>query len=271
MVICNYISKQGNHCKHIAINGYVNCHLKSHWEKGFESMASKKNVDFAKERTLVNTDNIEEVEADGACLFRSLSRGLFYACGRDLERLHKMFESTGYMPDRFLADYMDIAECFMSDDYVLDTDMEEQISRGLQKVILQFIKDNALLNVGDSITLAMLIEMCHEMSFEEYVSNYERYAGDEDFILGENKEKIELEDRWGGAPEIIVFTRLFEMSVEVFVPQKLGVKYQPVPILKILRNTNIFLKKIDKYSSYPECIKLLLRNLKNGAHYDYIK
>ena len=113
-MICSYVAKNGNPCKRRTIDGYDLCHIRGHWVSNYDEMVEQKSQQFSKDRILVNTDEIEEVEGDGACLFRSLSRGLFYDCDNDLEKLQALFRKTGYMRTKFLAEYMDIVECFMS-------------------------------------------------------------------------------------------------------------------------------------------------------------
>jgi len=283
---CQFIGRNKKKCPNPSMDGFDYCAIKSHSPpQYYEDMIMHFLNLFENDRIKINTKKIEEVEADGACLFRSLSRGLFYKFNNDLDILYSKFEETGYLENKdFLKEFLEISECFKTTDFTLDTDLEEEIARELQSIIFNFIQKNHNINITkilnknandtEKIILSDLIHICHEINIDEYLDSYNRFAGDEDFIFdeGEKKKKILIKDRWGGIPEIAVFSILFNMGVRVYMPQKFNNKnFKAITITKISKDTFIYLKNVDNINIQSNNIKLLLRQYEDCSHYDYIK
>lgn len=286
--MCDFICKNGIKCKNNKLNYSNFCHIISHYpsKEMYNLVAQNITSNFISQRIPMNLIDLFEISADGACLFRSLSSGLFYHCQKNLINLIDLFKKTKYLDnENFLNDYLDIAECLESNDYILDTDLEENIAKQLQKTILNFIKNNEKLDIShiinNKLTLDELLFICHEIPFNTYIKHYERFAGDDDFIvkevigeLGEvNEEKEEIEDRWGSILEIIVFCIIFKINVKIFSPQKLDKKtLKPINISNLKIN-NIYLKEIDfvNCGEMNEEMWLLHRNTDKYSHYDFIR
>jgi len=233
---------------------------------------------FEAERIPISNFRVYDIEPDGACLFRSLSNGLFFNCNQNIIILKQRFKDTGYFSNEykdFLKDYVDIAECFEDQDSKLDDDVEADIARGLQQVILNFVKKNPDYEVSEKMPISQLIFLCFDIDVETYLKNYQIFAGDDDFIVKSSVDKkgkkVEvreiIEDRWGGIPEIMVFSILFQMDVTVYIAQKMNKKGK-IENAIILKNS--FLKKIEEiktpFTSLGH-IELILQRLPKGDHY----
>lgn len=293
MITCNFIDKKQKKCTNLRIDGYDYCHLKSHYSSLtlYTNMLQNYINKFEEDRLNVDVDTIQEVEPDGACLFRSLSRGLFYHLENDLDALHKQFSQSGYFneeKDDFLKDFLEISECFKTNDFQMETDLEEEIAKGLQSIIYNFIHKNHQINIAkilnqnarddEVMLLGNLIFICHEMDIDEYLESYQRFAGDDDFVFEEvssngktKRKKVFINDRWGGIPEIAVFSILFNIGVEVYMPQRFNkTSLKATTINKLPKKGSVYLLNVDKINGQETNIKLLLRQYKDFSHYDYI-
>jgi len=280
---CNFILKNGKRCSNDKLEESDFCHLENHYID-IELYNNVKQLRL--EKFMIDRENsfdyfLREVEGDGACLFRCLSNAIFIHSGKDLRILIEKFEKTGYFKmDNFLKDYIDLADCFTAPDYLLDNDIEEQIARGLQKLILEYVKKNAKIKFMMDMTLEELITLCHEINLETYMKNYAIFAGEKNFIVEtvEKKgktsfKKVNIDSRWGGIPEIKIFCILFNFNIEIYVPEYFDRKLlKSKNAYKI--NDSTFYRQIDKIESLlDEAInfKLLLRYFKQGAHYDFLE
>lgn len=220
--------------------------------------------EFYEERILISNFRVKEVKGDGACLYRCLSNCIFNGSLKNLKEIKSKFISTGYFNNKkFLSDYMDIYKCFTGDDYELDDDLEEDIARGLQLLILNYVKKNRKKKILMEMTLEELILLCHEIDYETYIGNYERFAGEED-------EEI---NRWGGIPEIRVFCILFDYEISIYTPQKFNEKKMKIMNVTKIRD-DTYLKLIDKIGSDGDkSIKfnMMLRYFNEGSHYDFLE
>lgn len=290
MSYCNFIGKTNKKCTNSSVSGFNFCHIKSHYpsKQTYEDMYNFYLKQFEDERLKVAVEDIQEVEPDGACLFRSLSRGLFYLLDNDLDILKEKFVESQYFDDEdFLKDFMEISECFKTEDFQMETDLEEDIAKGLQTIICNFIEKNKQLDISkilnknaaddEIIHLENLIFICHEMSIDEYLESYQRFAGEDDFILEDitqngktKKKKVFINDRWGGIPEIVVFSILFDVGIYVYMPQKFTDKINSITINKLPKKGWVYLKNMENINIGENNIKLLLRQYKNCSHYDYI-
>jgi len=238
-----------------------------------------------------------EVKPDGACLFRSLSNALYLNSDKNIGNLKLKFLESGYFNDEY-ADFLkdfdnDIIECFINQDNdCLEDELEEEIARGLQKIILNYIGRNADIDVnsilmdatGEKLLIRDLVLAVHGHSMEEYLNLYEIFAGDEDFRkkieideFGKEYEKKEkVADRWGGTLEIIIFAHLFNINIKVFITQIYDnriKKYRDNPTITAKNRQNILLNRVETIrclrKGVPE-FNLLLRTLSLGSHYDFL-
>jgi len=294
---CIFVDGRGKSCNNSKINFSNYCHIQSHYPTKDEyQFKVNQNIElFRSERIPIKNFEFLEVSADGACLFRCLSIWLFYSSKQDLQDVKRKFLATEYFREDitlFLSDYDDIADCLTDPDYILDDDVEGDIARGVQQVIVNFIRANPKINIApiinpenkETITLEDLIQICHDMDFQNYILLYQRFAGDDDFIMTDvedgsgniKQKKFELNDRWGGIPELVVFAILFKANITIYVPQKFDkVSLKPVNVGKISKNKDdVYLKQIDKISCPQKTLdefNILLRNHEKGSHYDFLK
>lgn len=280
---CSYRTKNGKTCNNLVITGSKYCSNESHYpsKKEFQELLLKKQNEFISERESTKNYIVKDVKGDGACLFRCLSNALFILSGNDLFKVKEIIDKTGYFNyPNFLKEYLDIAECLMTDDYELDEDVEEEIARGIQSTIVNYVRSNSKLKIMDEMTLEDLILFCHEIDIETYLKNYERFAGENDFLIEKittdngkiRIKKVEIDDRWGGIPELKVFCLLFNFNLIIYGTQKFNIKtMKPENTSKI--NNETYFKIIDKIESGKEDsipFNLLLREFKIGSHYDYL-
>lgn len=279
---CHFSQKNGKKCSNQVIDGSNYCHLIEHYpiREVYDNLYHEKFSDFMNERIPCCHYRVKEVEGDGACLFRSLGNAIFEKYEKNLKKVANEFEKTGYFEnDKFLREYFDIAECFEDEDYVLDDDIEEEIARGLQKLIVLFISKNSKMKIMLDMTIEELILLCHEINIETYIQNYSRFAGENDFLIEDTigndghlkKEKIPINDRWGGIPELKVVCFLFNFNITIYTTQIFNKYLKSENTCKW--NDLVYLKEIEKIESdkkNPINIYLLMRYQKKGPHYDYL-
>jgi len=278
---CSFILKNGKQCNNEKLEGTDFCYISSHFpsESDYDSFYNQCFNLFLEERYLLSNYKLREVDGDGACLFRCLSNAIFIKSKRDLNIMIEKFNKTGYFNNpKFLDDYIEIADCFTADDYVLDNDLEEEIARGIQLMILNFIKANSKMKIMLDMSLEDLIQLCHEMDIQKYLELYARFAGDDDFIIDSSnndgeENKVDIDVRWGGIPEIKVFCLLFNINIMIYTTQEFNKKTMRASnTSKISKNT--YVKLVDKIESAeiePTEFKLLLRYYEKGSHYDYLE
>jgi len=229
---------------------------------------------FKKERISLEEFEVHEVEGDGGCLFRCLANGLFHSFGQDLQEIKKRFKLIKGYRKNFLENYLEIRDCLMADDYVLDDEIEEEIAKEIQYLIVKFIKRHPEIKVSKFLpsyqdvleedTLKNLIKICHEMSLKEYLETYQIWAGEEDVIL-KNDEFIEITERWGGTPELLVFSILFNLTINIYLPQ-IFKNNKIVDTYEL--NEKTYLLKIDVVNPNKQEVNLVFKSL---GHYDFLK
>ena len=281
---CDYRFKSGKVCPNKKIIGSNFCHLEEHYPNkiDYQNILTQKMNEFISNNENSSNYTIKEVHSDGACLYRCLSNAIFINNSKDLNKVKELFEGIGYFEgDNFLGEYLDIAECFTAEDYNLDDEIEEEIARALQLIILNYVKNHAKDKIMVDMTLEDLIMLCHEIDLETYIDNYGRFAGDDDFILektvnenGKMKiKKVNIDNRWGGIPELKVFCVLFNFNLEIYVSQKFNKNtMKPENTSKV--KENVYFKIFDKIESgkeKPKIFKLLFREFKSGNHYDFLE
>ena len=225
---------------------------------------------FKEERVSLKNFEVHEVEGDGGCLFRCLANGLFHSSNQDLLEIKKKMNVS----KNFLDNFMDIRDCLTVEGYVLDDEIEEEIAKELQKIILKFIRNNSKINVSKYLpsyhgilekdNLSSLISLCHEMSLSEYLKTYKIWAGEEDFIMKDD-EMVEIKERWGGTPELLVFAILFNLTINIYLPQL----YKNEKVIDTANlDENTFLLKIDVVNPGQKEVNLIFKSL---GHYDFLK
>jgi hypothetical protein len=102
------------------------------------------------------------------------------------------------------------------------------------------------------------------MSLSEYLKTYKIWAGEEDFIMKDD-EMVEIKERWGGTPELLVFAILFNLTINIYLPQL----YKNEKVIDTANlDENTFLLKIDVVNPGQKEVNLIFKSL---GHYDFLK
>ena len=90
------------------------------------------------------------------------------------------------------------------------------IAKYLQKEALKYIFENDEDIIPElQITLKQCVEMVHEMPFEDYICQYQYFAG---------KQYDDLDERWGGFPEQYAISKILNISIYIYTPQKYNLR-----------------------------------------------
>ena len=181
--------------------------------------------DFIQETIMPDLSTIQDVENDNACFYRSIANGLYY--GSPYKSIKHILSMKNWGKVKNIEE--------VSNAYGKISDKQSSLARELQKKILMFVKNNKNLIVpilGD-ILLKDAIMMIHGLTWEEYVSYYEIYAGDIDPNLLKLEEDTELLyiDRWGSILEQWITSKILQVSIIVFNSQKWDNKYNKIDSL----------------------------------------
>ena len=308
MSLCEYTNKNGTICGRSCLPNSSRCHLKTHYDTEIEYKLaiSQQIVEFQRSRIASTQFSASNVEPDGACLFRSMANALFNISDNDLETLFKLIEKSKYyqmlsneVKDGFLKDYCEIFECYSDPDAFLDKDIETEIAIILQKMAVKYAITNSQLDVssrmeglseifGSACTLETFIENTHEISLDEYITLYDKFAGEDDFYMEEKsitiqkgrrkgrqlkkKVKVDIQERWGGIPELLMYTDMFDLSFNVYIPQRLDLRsMKPVVAKKVCENTFYYLVQQINTISGSKIVNLSLKEVKEGPHYEFLK
>ena len=215
----------------------------------------------------VNHFNIKNELDDGACLFRCMADHVYN------NQILKMEDDIlqDVVPE-YRKKHLSLSE---------QTDIAER----LQEIIVNWIINNYTFSFN-SITISELIYASHEIcSKNEYKEIYDIFAGEEDFYYtdigliyksGKKKGtpklvKIERTDRWGGLPEIIAFSQIFECPVQIFVLQRIRKKDNKKIISNSVKNDSFFSLWTEVNMVYKNTPANFLLLEKKNAHYKYLE
>lgn len=223
---------------------------------------------------------IVDVDGDGACLYRCMVN--FLVKNYNLFKIYLLNKNEYF--DKFF-DKIDISIV----NSFLEGSKNELIETEMAKKIQQLIRSWVIANQDDAL-LPDLIRLSHELSIKEYIDLFTIFAGDSDYIIveidevykkGKNKgkkktEKIYIQDRWGGFPELYIFSRMFDIDVSIYTLKKFC-KSKKTHIPCTIRSKNALFCKLNSFDNNNIHIRLNLLLLlcpKNAApHYqllDYI-
>ena len=163
---------------------------------------------------------IVDVDGDGACLYRCMVN--FLCKNSDICKIYVNFQLL------FQKTNSKIFNNFLEGDE--NEIIETNLARKLQEFIRQWVEKN----INDQI-LINLIDLDHDISIKEYINLYKIFSGEPDYLLietgevykkGKNKgkpktEKIIIQDRWGGFPELYVFSKMYNVNVSVYTLNKI--------------------------------------------------
>ena len=163
---------------------------------------------------------IVDVDGDGACLYRCMIN--FLCKNSEFVKIYINFQLLFQNTDS------KIFNNFLEGDE--NEIIETNLARSLQELIRQWVEKN----IDDPI-LINLIDLDHDILIKEYVNLYKIFSGEPDYLLiesgevykkGRNKgkpktEKIIIQDRWGGFPELYVFSKMYNVNVSVYTLNKI--------------------------------------------------
>ena len=180
-----------------------------------EFIEEKNSLDYVTPKNVT----IVDVDGDGACLYRCMvnflcKNSIFFKSNRNFQFLFQKNNSKIF--NNFLEG---------TENEIIET----EIAKKIQELIRQWVEKN----INDPI-LINLIDLDHDITIKEYVNLYKIFAGEPDYLQietgeiykrGRNKgkpkmEKIVIQDRWGGFPELYVFSKLFNINVSIYTLTK---------------------------------------------------
>ena len=180
-----------------------------------ELIEEKNSLDYVTPKNVT----IVDVDGDGACLYRCMvnflcKNSIFFKSNRNFKLLFQKNNSKIF--NNFLEG---------TENEIIET----EIAKKIQELIRQWVEKN----INDPI-LINLIDLDHDITIKEYINLYKIFAGEPDYLQietgeiykrGRNKgkpkmEKIVIQDRWGGFPELYVFSKLFNINVSIYTLTK---------------------------------------------------
>ena len=263
MAMCSYSTSTGRNCTNTAI--YMNdagqhlCHLRGHSQNKFEYAAfiDRSTEQFDNETLPVDPTDIINTRGDGACFYR--------VCAKYILSHSELFPDIP-------------VEAVQS---------EDELARFIQQRIVDFIElnpDTAISQLGGQ-TLEDAVTGTHEdiSSFEEYITIYQQFAGEPDYIIDETflngrkkKCKIPIPDRWGSSLEQLVFSMIYGVKMNVHILQKFDKRFcQVKEVTK--RAKDIRLKLYQQFNPELEgvdierpVLNIILESQNTSPHYLFI-
>ena len=220
---CSFIKLGGGKCKNKVLTGEKFCGMPSHTA---DNSNKNKNINYLGQILEIsftaNTLDSEEyrlvdVMGDDACLFRSLAVGVF-----------EHIDEIGYsdMIKRIIVHPKSSIK-----DGKLHIKDQTELARRLQRVALNWIvmnKDKSLDCIGGE-KIGDVAVNTHELEdFDEYFAYYSIFAGDVNYVFGDNGGKLKIPPRWGGYPEMVAISEVLDVDIQVYVPRKLNSKKNKV-------------------------------------------
>ena len=193
------------------------------------------------------------------------------------------------MRDSFLEEYEEIIDNFTNFERIPE-EIETELAIYIQKLSRIYIIKNRITYFGNipeykeifpDMTIEQFVEDTHDISFEEYELLYDKFAGFNDYEyesvkvkLKSGKEiikkKVFIQDRWGGIPEILAICNLFEIGVNIYLPQKLDDRTFNIKTMQSWKdNSKIYIKLMQSINhDSNKYINLLLIEKRDGSHYE---
>lgn len=268
---CAFVKINGETCQNNAVedgDGY--CHLDSHNAMMSEmnskiSEERKEFVDAYYGRTLDIADyHLEDVLADDACLFRSLALGLF-ANIEDIKFSDEMKACLTHEETNLEEGFIHLSD-------------ETDLARSLQDIARKWIIVNKAKNLEScgGETVEDIVKNTHELdTLEEYAELYSIFAGEINKTFNSKTGKMEwIQPRWGGFPEEVALSDMFEVDISIYVPRRVNYTYDGIVPSHMLRNGTRFEVYTDvKFTGDREGkdipkIELLLIDRMKKPHYN---
>ena len=206
--------------------------------------------------------HFEDVLGDDACLFRSLSLGLFANLEgiKYSEQVKKIFTHPETDPGEGVINIRD------------ETEFSKRLQESARKWIV--INRGLTLDSHGGETVESLVCGTHEIeSIETYAQLYSVFAGEFNKAYDVDGKLVDIDPRWGGLPEQIAISDIFEVDINVYVPRKVNSKFDTIiPSYKLLKGTRLQLYTSVKFDGARDdreipLIELLLLDLKTKPHY----
>ena len=157
---------------------------------------------------------VEDVESDNACFYRSLANGLAYTS--------ENYEDEINLKDTKLGIHHRVQDFYGNKKWGFSGDNQEFLARELQQLSVDWVRGKRqsiapLSKNGPNITVEELIIMVHDLSYDEYLEQYKYFAGDIIVEKDDDTEEIVsiLEDRWGGYVEQIAISQQLKVPIIV--------------------------------------------------------
>ena len=301
MTECSFIYKNGRKCLNNSIKGLSFCHIKGHNFDitKYEKVVNEIYQDFESDRVCLNKFKHEKILSDGACLYRSIIVSLITENHYNLSDFVlkiKNLEYFNYLEEKerdlFLEEYDDIIDNFTGISERIPEEIETELAIYIQKLSRIYIiknRNNLILEnipeykeIFPDMTIEQFVEDTHDILFNEYEQLYDKFAGFDDYEyeiekikLKSGKEVIKkkrvfIQDRWGGIPEILALCNLFEIGVNIYLPQKLDDRTFNIKTMQSWKNNSkIYLKLMQSINhDSNKYINLLLIEKRDGSHYE---
>ena len=246
--------------------------------------------DFKQHRISPSLFQIEDVEGDNACFYRSVANCL---------GLRTKYDDTGDIIASF--DFTElrpggISGFYEHPEWGYNGDSQDSLARNLQEMSYQWVQqhrskkitwdlppvelspmlsnpetpDEVPTEASDlTLTVETLINLTHDIDYEEYLENYQHFAGD--CVITDTDELIA--DRWGGFVEQIALSHIFKIPIVVLVAQSYDTRTHKIITGRIANNKayrGVMLKPFQitgrEYSQVSP-IYLLWKKTKTGPHY----
>lgn len=238
-------------------------------------------IDFINNTLEPNIFQIEDVNSDNACFYRSISN-----CFNYLTPSYKIEDIQN------LIDYginKPIEKIYQDVSWGYNGYLQDILARYLQDKIYKWIIKNKDVKLEEyNLDIKSIIELTHEISIDKYKDLYKYFAGDEiityydicnKYKSGKRKgksinEKKILDNRWGGLPELIAISKIYHIPIILINSQKYNTKTNKIITGKIKNNKvekNVRFKVIQIIGKEYICIKepifLLWKKYNNQGHY----
>lgn len=241
---------------------------------------------FTQSRLPPELFQIEDVEGDNACFYRSVANCLGLRTEYDqCDDIIASFNFQHTRPGGVTAHY---GNC----NWGYNGDCQDNLARNLQEMAYQWVQQNHHKTIEWDFPLstevstydrerdddtsqelklevATLINLTHEIAYEEYLENYQYYAGDP--VVDENDMIVP--DRWGGFVEQIALSNIFKMPIVVLVAQRYDTKTNKINAGRISNNKayrDVMFKTFQitgKEYRDTDPIYLLWKKTRHGPHY----
>ena len=181
---------------------------------------SNKHIEFINSTFDSTNFTVNDVADDNACMYRSLANYIYYATPHNSIQLLKKFKDWGKIKN--------IEEVL--NNYGYFSDEQDELARFIQKLIVRFIKLNPTKILKEyTMSIENLIPMFHDITFNEYLDEYEKFAGDERVIKDEY-------DRWGSLLELNIISEIIGCPIIIFNSQKFDSKTDKITNGKIINS-----------------------------------